>query len=286
MICIVFGLSILSGIFYIRWFYSSITENAEKTIIEEINEVYTIRNIKDDRIDNQLNENMNIREVDITLDNEECIAILNIESCDIRTIVTNGVNEEQLKYSVGHFPDSPMPHEGGNFALAGHSSVIYKQVLNSIKDINIGDEILISTKEGVYKYFTTEIIVVPPTATYVVNNSKKDKITIVTCTDAGKKRLVVVGEASNEKIKNNSTVDMKVELGKSGVQSLIVNFFMKYLSGYKIIEPVKLLEPRTITINGYFTKEISKKVRGSQLNNPSLFDKLGRDRYINVIKSN
>ena len=48
------------------------------------------------------------------------IAIMEIPSIKLKQPVVEGITEDVIKYFLGKFPESTMPGEVGNFAVAGH----------------------------------------------------------------------------------------------------------------------------------------------------------------------
>lgn len=123
------------------------------------------------------------------------IAIIEIPSIDLKSVIVEGIEKEKLRYYLGHFEDTAMPGEVGNFSISGHSSVIYNEILNNLNKVEIGNEIKIETEKGEFIYIITEKFVVEPTEINVLNQDGNGKnMTIVTCTDNGKRRLIVRGE--------------------------------------------------------------------------------------------
>ena len=85
-----------------------------------------------------------------------------------------------------------MPGEFGNFAIAGHSSTIYNNVFNNLKNIKIGEDIVITTVNGKFTYKVNEIFESNPSNMSVLDqDNEKKEMTIVTCTKDGKERLIV-----------------------------------------------------------------------------------------------
>lgn len=130
---------------------------------------------------------------DIKLGEE--IALINIPSINLDTVVVNGIKKEYLNYYVCRFENSVMPGDIGNFSLAGHSSYIYNEVFNDLHKVKVNDKIIIKTVSSEFEYTITEILEVSPDSVDVLEqNMNKREITIVTCTDSGKNRLIVKGE--------------------------------------------------------------------------------------------
>ncbi len=123
----------------------------------------------------------------------DTLALLSIDRLDIKVSVVEGVEKEDLKLSAGHFPETAMPGKG-NFAIAGHSSLVYTCLFNNLKDAVVGDEIFVQTKSGDHTYEITDIFVVEPDDLSVLDDTDESVITIVTCTNAGKQRKIFRGK--------------------------------------------------------------------------------------------
>ena len=88
----------------------------------------------------------------------------------------------------------------GNFSLAGHSSYRYNEVFNELHKINLDDEIIIKTLNNEFTYVVKDIFEVNPEDTFVLDQDNEIKeLTIVTCTNKGKDRLIVKAEIVEEK---------------------------------------------------------------------------------------
>ena len=132
--------------------------------------------------------------INLNKEGEE-IAIIEIPSIDLRSVITQGTSEENLKYNIGHFKHTRMPGEPGNFCIAGHNSNIYNEVLNNVHRLKKGDLIKIITAEDEYSYYVKNMSAVNPDNVEVLNDVGDRKLmTIVTCTDKGDKRLIVTSE--------------------------------------------------------------------------------------------
>lgn len=137
------------------------------------------------------NENLTEEEVKIA---EGAVGIVNIPSLNIKSVIMTGVDQETLKYYVGHFPDSAKPGELGNFSIIGHNNNIHNKVFTDLKKIQLGDEIEIITTDGKFVYEVTGKSEVYPKETYVLDWNGKDKeITVITCTKDSKKRTIIKG---------------------------------------------------------------------------------------------
>jgi sortase A len=120
------------------------------------------------------------------------IALINIESIGLNTVVVESIEKQYLNHYVCHFENSAMPGENGNFSLAGHSSYRYNEVFNELHKIKLNDEIIIKTLNNEFTYIVKDIYEVNPEDTFVLEQDNEIKeLTIVTCTNKGKDRLIV-----------------------------------------------------------------------------------------------
>lgn len=125
-------------------------------------------------------------------------AVIEIPELKIKAPVLEGVGQDVLRIAAGHFPDTGSIGEG-NYCVAGHSSAIYKEYFNNLKNAEEGMEIRMSDAEGHSAvYYITETFIVEPNETWVLNDAGDCRITIVTCTDDGSQRRIVVGKPKEE----------------------------------------------------------------------------------------
>ena len=87
------------------------------------------------------------------------IARLEIPRIGRDDFVVAGVGREELKKGPGHYPQTPMPGQLGNAAIAGHRTT-YGGPFLEIDELEPGDEIIVETPYGrfVYRTTTTEIV--------------------------------------------------------------------------------------------------------------------------------
>ncbi len=123
--------------------------------------------------------------------------VIQIPELRIKAPVLEGTDNEVLKQAVGHFPETGTPGHG-NCCIAGHSSPIYKEYFNAIRDVQMGMKIhLYDVQKHEYVYTVTEYRIVEPNETWVLQDFGDDRVTIVTCTDDGSQRQIVVGQLDN-----------------------------------------------------------------------------------------
>lgn len=93
------------------------------------------------------------------------IARLYIPRLGKQWVVVEGVSPQDIRYAPGHYPDSAMPGEIGNFAVAGHRSPAIFWDLDLMQP---GDAIVVETQATYFIYRVTQQRIVVPTAVEVV----------------------------------------------------------------------------------------------------------------------
>ena len=83
------------------------------------------------------------------------IARLTISAIDSDFIVVQGVDLKLLQDGPGHFPQTPLPGQPGNAAIAGHRTT-YKAPFNRIDELVPGDLITVTTLQGTFTYAVDE----------------------------------------------------------------------------------------------------------------------------------
>lgn len=121
-------------------------------------------------------------------------AVVEIEALHIKAPILEGTDNDVLSKAAGHFPDTGSIGSG-NYCIAAHSSVLYKEYFNHLKDAEIGMQICLYTpQKECFSYEITDIFIVEPNNVQILNDFADDRVTLVTCTDDGTQRLVAVGK--------------------------------------------------------------------------------------------
>jgi len=93
------------------------------------------------------------------------IARLYIPRLGKHWVVVQGVQPADIRYAPGHYPDTALPGQVGNFSVAGHRSPAIFWDLDRMQD---GDKIVVETKSTYFVYTMTSREIVVPTALEVV----------------------------------------------------------------------------------------------------------------------
>lgn len=137
-------------------------------------------------------------------DLNEGVAILEAPKINLKAPICEGIDKETLSYAIGHFPNTPDYGSLGNCCIAGHRSAIYNCVFNDIDNLEVGDSIYISKKSGeIFEYTLFDKKVVIPNNTSVLENTKDTRLTIVTCENWGKERLILTAKILSDAEKAN-----------------------------------------------------------------------------------
>jgi sortase A len=93
------------------------------------------------------------------------IARLYIPRLGKHWVVVQGVQPADIRYAPGHYPDTALPGQVGNFSVAGHRSPAIFWDLDRMQN---GDKIVVETKSTYFVYTMTSREIVVPTALQVV----------------------------------------------------------------------------------------------------------------------
>ena len=105
------------------------------------------------------------------------IARIEIPAIGVNDIVVAGVSPNDLKKGPGHYPDTPLPGQLGNAAIAGHRTT-YGQPFFDVDKLVVGDEIVVTTLNGRYTYRVTGQEIVSPSDYQVVATIDPSRATL------------------------------------------------------------------------------------------------------------
>lgn len=115
-------------------------------------------------------------------------------------VFVEGVSVADLKKGPGHYSETPMPGQSGNVALAGHRTT-YGAPFNRIDELAVGDEIVVTTIQGRFRYRVAEKFVVDPSQVEVLQPVPgRNTLTLTSCHPkySARQRLIVRGDLSGE----------------------------------------------------------------------------------------
>ena len=122
----------------------------------------------------------------------DAIAQLQIPKIGVDEIVVAGVGVDDLKKGPGHYPQTPLPGEAGNAAIAGHRTT-YGAPFFDIDNLKPGDEVVATTYAGRFVYKVTGTQVVPPSNVSVLADTADSRLTLTSCDPkySAKNRIIV-----------------------------------------------------------------------------------------------
>jgi sortase A len=126
--------------------------------------------------------------------------------------VVEGVGVPELKKGPGHYPESPLPGQEGNAAIAGHRTT-YGAPFNRVDELEPGDEIFVQTLQGEFRYLVRDTndageiledgqgdgdgeMIVSPTQIEVLEDKGDNRLTLTACHPkySARQRIVIVAE--------------------------------------------------------------------------------------------
>lgn len=156
---------------------------------------------KQKELQNILEEVINEESKELTEEEEEKlingykpIALIEIPSINLSQGLVEGITDDVLQYYLGHFENSAMPGEKGNFSVAGHRVSDYSEAFVNLYKTEVGDEIIVKANKKEYVYEITDNFIVSPENIEVLDDTEDATITLVTCTVGAKERLIVKGK--------------------------------------------------------------------------------------------
>jgi sortase A len=117
----------------------------------------------------------------------DLIGRLYIPKLDKEWVVVNGVRPQDIKGAPGHYPETALPGQVGNFSVAGHR---IKKIFWRIDELKPGDVIGVETRDNWYVYKVIGQEIVKPSAVEVVapvpdkpgQKPTQKLLTLTTCT--------------------------------------------------------------------------------------------------------
>lgn len=95
----------------------------------------------------------------------------------LKVLVAEGVSDDVLKRAAGHIPETPLPGEWGNVAVAAHRNTFFRP----LQRIHLGDVIALKTADASYLYQVEYTSIVEPTDVQVLQSSGAHTLTLITC---------------------------------------------------------------------------------------------------------
>lgn len=153
---------------------------------------------------------------------EDFVGRIEIPSVKVSAVIKEGVDTKTLSRAVGHVPYTPLPGEKGNVGVAAHRDTFFR----GLRSIREGDEIRVTTLDGVYLYKVDALKIVWPKNVEVLDPTPDERITLVTCypfnyVGSAPKRFIVQGkqvgfEELSARVKNRERQEASGRAVKAG----------------------------------------------------------------------
>ena len=118
---------------------------------------------------------------------------IKIPALGLDTVVVEGTTPSALRAGAGHYPQTPLPCEGGNVSIAGHRTT-YGRPFGNVDQLKPGDTIELTTPIGGCVYQVAKApFVVAPTDMSVIDPTGERSLTLTTCHPKGSaaQRLII-----------------------------------------------------------------------------------------------
>jgi len=126
----------------------------------------------------------------------DALTRLVIPAIKVDTVVVEGTGASALRAGAGHYPNTPLPGEEGNVAIAGHRTTYGKPFAN-LDRLKVGEDIVLETPIGQHVYrVIREPFVVSNNDFTVIAQTPGKTLTLTTCHPKGsaRQRLVIRAE--------------------------------------------------------------------------------------------
>ncbi|MGH9187003.1 MAG: class E sortase, partial [Acidimicrobiales bacterium] len=128
----------------------------------------------------------------------EPVARIRIPAIGVDEVVVEGVSVGDLRAGPGHYPGTPLPGQPGNVAIAGHRTT-YGAPFAEVDRLGPGDEILLETIQGTFRYQVAGQQIVRPDQVEILDDAGDDRLTLTSCHPkySTRQRIVVTGTLSD-----------------------------------------------------------------------------------------
>lgn len=130
---------------------------------------------------------------DAIYDSQKLIGMIEIDKIDVNYVIAEGWTRQNICVTIGHMTESSGVGEYGNCVLAGHRGGIYGEFFKNIDKLENGDKIRLIDVYGIeYVYVVYDSFLTSPDDMSVTENvANESTLTLVSCEDNAKKRLIV-----------------------------------------------------------------------------------------------
>ena len=110
-------------------------------------------------------------------ENQRRTGVLEIPRLELEVPLYDGASDLHMDRGIARIEGTAMPDESGNMGIAGHRDGYFRV----LKDIEFGDELILSSSAGMKRYRVEQLMIVEPSAVEVLDPTEDTSITLVTC---------------------------------------------------------------------------------------------------------
>ena len=116
-----------------------------------VTDVYATEVLQEQLADTYESPEFEERYVTRTVKTGDPLTRIVIPRLGVNAVVVEGTSPAALRAGAGHYPNTPLPGENGNVAIAGHRTT-YGKPFNRMDEIPVGEEIRLETPLATYTY--------------------------------------------------------------------------------------------------------------------------------------
>jgi sortase A len=113
-------------------------------------------------------------------DRGAAVGRIKIKKIKANFVLVNGTDPSSLRKGPGIYDQVPFPGAPGTTAIAGHRTT-YLAPFRKINQLKRGDEVVVEMPYGTFTYDIEKTRIVKPTALYVINRVKYDRLVLSAC---------------------------------------------------------------------------------------------------------
>ncbi|WP_205422658.1 class D sortase [Seongchinamella sediminis] len=105
------------------------------------------------------------------------LGVLEVPGIALKVPVYQTASALVMDRAAGVIDGMAYPHEGGNIGISGHRDGYFRV----LKDVEVGDSVVLQTLEGEKRFTVDEIHIVDKTDTRLLKDTRDQIVTLVTC---------------------------------------------------------------------------------------------------------
>ena len=141
--------------------------------------------------------------------NAHAIGALAIPDVNMRLPILLGMSDDAMATGGGTMRADQVMGKG-NYPLAGHYMTAKGVLFSPLENTKVGEKVYLTDLKKIYVYKIYMKKKVDPTAVWLVNNTKQNIVTLITCADGGVNRWAVRGNL----IKTEKATDKNLQVFK------------------------------------------------------------------------